>query len=355
MVNISYTTIITAIFFFCLFCICILGYIRKKGDLFHKKEVVFLLIMFSIIGFRLIFPIELPITKSVYISSFYTDFCDILKKPILQNIPFFELLFLISITISLLIALVKFSQYRKCYLFFKQATVVKTISVSTCFKREKQIPIVKSSFTEEPFILGILKPRIVIPYTKFSNEDYIIQHEIQHYLNHDLFFKLCIEVLVILFWWNPLLYLLRHHVGNLLELKNDFSVTGHLSKKEKIDYAETLIFAAKEKNKKKHFGLGISSTSGFLKIRIHSLFAHSPFRVSPFLLLTFLLTIFSYFIVIEPYSRPDLGPTGFLLEDVSYLEKNEDGTYTIYVNEEPIGTLSNIPDDWEHVKIIEKR
>lgn len=94
MFNISYTTIITAIFFFCLFCICILGYIRKKGDLFHKKEVVFLLIMFSIIGFRLIFPIELPLTKSVYISTFYADFCDILKKPVLQNIPVFEFLFL---------------------------------------------------------------------------------------------------------------------------------------------------------------------------------------------------------------------------------------------------------------------
>lgn len=355
MVNISYTTIITAIFFFCLFCICILGYLKKKGELFHKREVVLLLVMFSIISFRLLFPIELPITKSVYISSFYADFCNILRKPILQNIPLFELLFLVSITISLLIALIKFSQYRKCYLFFKQATIVNTISVSICSKREKQIPIVKSPFTEEPFIFGILNPRIVIPYTEFSNEDYVIQHEIQHYLNHDLFFKLCTEILVILFWWNPLLYLLRHHMENLLELRNDFSVTGHLSKKEKINYAETLIFAAKEKNKKKPFGLGISSTSHFLKVRIHSLFAHSPFRVSPFLLLTFLLTIFSYFIVIEPYSRPDLGPTEFLLEDISYLEKNEDGTYTIYVNEEPIGTLSNIPDDWKHIKIIEKK
>ena len=101
--------------------------------------------------------------------------------------------------------------------------------------------------------------------------------------------------------------------------------------------------------------MGISSTSGFLKVRIHSLFAHSPFRVSPFLLLTFLLTIFSYFVVIEPYSRPDLRPTEFLLEDISYLEKNKDGTYTIYVNEEPIGTLSNIPDDLKHIKIIEKK
>lgn len=356
MINISYTTVITAVFFFSLFSLCVLGYLKKKRNSFHQQEVLILLLLSGVISFRLLFPVELPITKSIYVTNFYDDFCSILRRPIIQDIRFFELLFAISIIVSFFIAVIKFNEYQKCYNFFKQAVVVRNISVPSHFKKKKMIPVVKSSLAEEPFIIGILSPRIVIPYFESLNEDYVIQHEIHHYINHDLFYKLCVEILVILFWWNPLLYLLRQYMENLLELKTDFSVTKHFSSKEKVNYAETLLFTAEKKRiEKRRFGLGISSTPGFLKTRIHSIFIHSPFCVSPVLLLTFLLTLFSYFVVIEPYSMPDLAPNEFLLENISYLEKNEDGTYTIYVDQKPIGSFSHIPEDFKHVKIIERK
>lgn len=77
--------------------------------------------------------------------------------------------------------------------------------------------------TESPFVLGILKPRIVFSEVTLSVEEqaYIVQHELNHIKNHDVLKKYLVNLLVSFYWWFPLIYLFRKQVTIILEMESD--------------------------------------------------------------------------------------------------------------------------------------
>ena len=61
----------------------------------------------------------------------------------------------------------------------------------------------------------------------------ILQHEFCHVKGNDLLIKLFYNLLLVIFWWNPLTYRFRKELDNLLELRCDLRITKDMNEWEK--------------------------------------------------------------------------------------------------------------------------
>ena len=267
-ISCTYTSIITANIFFVLFLVPMLLYIKRQKDIFHKKEIKMVVICFLFLVVRLFVPLEFPITYSVYITNIYAGFCEILRDRQIGNINIMILLFVINICGTVIISIVKILQYRRFSRLLSYGKVIRYIHTDNIFGKTIKIPIKQIKYMNEVFIVGLIRPTIILPENLVGNEEYIIQHELQHFKNHDLWYKLLVNILCVIYWWNPLTYVLQRYISNILELRNDFSVVENMSEKEKITYVDNILLFAKE-GKKMKVGLGLNKNLS--KTRIYSL------------------------------------------------------------------------------------
>lgn len=89
-----------------------------------------------------------------------------------------------------------------------------------------------------PYIAGFFRPAIFIPNIPLSENElrYTFMHEWQHFKNRDQWKKVALHLLICLFWWNPLVYILRFELDQILELNCDRDVLGQLPKEERVAY-----------------------------------------------------------------------------------------------------------------------
>ena len=92
---------------------------------------------------------------------------------------------------------------------------------------------------------GFFHPDIGIPdhMGEISEKElkWIFIHEVTHFLHHDLWIKLFVEILRCVLWWNPAAYLLRSCVSQLLEMRCDSCVCRDWSMEQRTNYSATLI------------------------------------------------------------------------------------------------------------------
>lgn len=196
---------------------------------------------------------------------------------------------------------------------------------------------------------GFFRPDIVLPDcmedVAEAEMKIIFRHEIFHYLCHDLWIKLLIEILCCLLWWNPIVYLLRTSVGQLLELRCDRRVCRYWSMEQRTSYSETLIRIFQKQTGKSRFisagYLGYSSSEHIKQRFAQILYAPSRSDRQQWLseaIIVFAVTLFflSYTFIFLPSAPPPGLETG----DVSISEDSEtdfilkfpDGKLELYIN-----------------------
>ena len=76
-------------------------------------------------------------------------------------------------------------------------------------------------------IFGVIRPIMILPDAVLEEKTvaYMIQHEIKHYANYDLWLKFLVDLLVVIHWWNPIVYMMRKELSLAFELSNDYMVT----------------------------------------------------------------------------------------------------------------------------------
>lgn len=90
--------------------------------------------------------------------------------------------------------------------------------------------------------MGILRPCIVLPDGLTHDQQMlVVQHELTHIKNGDLIVKSICQFLVILHWFNPLVYLLQDSVNTLSELTCDSLLTESMDDAQKRQYGNLLI------------------------------------------------------------------------------------------------------------------
>jgi len=115
----------------------------------------------------------------------------------------------------------------------------------------RQMPtVVLSNRVCCPAVFGLLRPVLLIPADRIGSmrqEDarHILLHELAHIKRGDLWGHSAYMALVILYWCNPLVWLMRKHLQNLRELCCDATVARHL-REDTQAYRGTLLETARE-------------------------------------------------------------------------------------------------------------
>lgn len=97
-----------------------------------------------------------------------------------------------------------------------------------------------------PILYGIFRPRILIPADMRMSVDslrYLLSHEASHHYHHDIVAKVILNLLTIIYWWNPACYLLKAQLDAVLEMRIDNGIAGDTFD-SKFGYLNCLVYVA---------------------------------------------------------------------------------------------------------------
>lgn len=105
----------------------------------------------------------------------------------------------------------------------------------------------RSENIDTPFVAGIFRPKIMLPYHIGGDEArYILRHEAMHIRHRDPLICLLGLLCVCLHWWNPLVWLAYCKMNQDMEMCCDEAVLRKEPKEERVAYAKALFaFAGK--------------------------------------------------------------------------------------------------------------
>lgn len=371
----SFTSFFTIMFFSSLLIILI-WFFLKSNKIIKQIGISSLVFFILIIIIRLLTPFELSFAKELPLDGVFPEIIFFFKTPIIKfdglDICFNDILyfiFAIGALITLFKTLQSYNQFKR--LIIRLPTVSNT-HIKNALKKVLQkynnpisFKIVQASFIPTPMIFGIRKPRIILPEIELSEKEWyhILSHEIVHYYNGDLQLKLITELLCIIYWWNPFIYLLKKQITKALEIHTDFTVTKSLNELEKVEYLECLLKIARNQTNgqfEKVILTFANENSCTLSQRFHMILDDCNLKNKEkfkYIFLTvstvILFTILSYLLVFEPYSisPQDEYSTVELTMESAYLVQNKNNSYDLYLNDQYFGTVSEIKDSYSNLPI----
>ena len=96
-----------------------------------------------------------------------------------------------------------------------------------------------------PFVLGILKPRIFLPYAMDGkNLSHVVAHEKAHIRRKDHWWKPLGFLLLTVYWFNPLMWVAYILLCRDIELACDEKVIAELGNEQRADYTHALVACA---------------------------------------------------------------------------------------------------------------
>ena len=102
--------------------------------------------------------------------------------------------------------------------------------------------IYQSENVGSPFVLGILKPRIYLPYSmNGKNLDHVVAHEQAHIRRKDHWWKPLGFLLLTAYWFNPLMWVAYILLCRDIELACDEKVIAELGNEQRADYTQALV------------------------------------------------------------------------------------------------------------------
>lgn len=89
---------------------------------------------------------------------------------------------------------------------------INDISSELCTQKkvQKQLRIIQIDITASPFIMGFHFPIIVLPNILSKEEaKFVLMHELEHLIHNHILIKSIIDLIAVIYWWNPIIWLLR--------------------------------------------------------------------------------------------------------------------------------------------------
>ncbi|MCC0781622.1 protease [Clostridioides sp. ES-S-0108-01] len=138
---------------------------------------------------------------------------------------------------------------------------------------KKKIELRGSDELISPAGMGLFKSYIFLPDYPYSKDEltWILKHELMHFKNKDILIKFLVLSVKIIYWFNPLVYIMSSKVNLDCELCCDESVLTDCSLKDKKEYALALIKSIKLS---KNYNSGILTTEfnkTSLEMRLNSI------------------------------------------------------------------------------------
>lgn len=342
-------SIISAVLFFNLGLIFV-GVLRKNTIFLVKSSTGVLELLFVLSIVRLLIPWDNPyayLLESEKIIPFVKD--SILGYKMNAWLDVGGMLVLVWILGSIIVG---------GYLFYDLYQEVKTVRNYRTVRNYKvqeiadqcfggKVIVESTSDIDVPQVYGIKKAHGFMPHIELTEQETknILQHEFCHVKGNDLLIKLFYNLLLIIFWWNPLMYRFRKELDNLLELRCDLRITKDMNEVEKVSYLSAILKIAKKSQQETKVKNNATSTllnmksNGILKQRFDIVLRHkSTIRlriISSSIIVA--LFVLSYFMVIQPEYHPNDGTAEgksgetneatFILENKDELRVYKNGKY----------------------------
>lgn len=139
-------------------------------------------------------------------------------------------------------------------------------------KRKIPVPVYQSRSISSPALIGILRPKLIIPASaeQWSKEEFelIIMHELYHYKSKDIFFKAFMTIVCCINWFNPAVHLMKRQFYYDIELACDEKALKKKSREEREAYARIMLSFAGRKKKISSFSTGFGENKKQMKKRI---------------------------------------------------------------------------------------
>lgn len=356
MLNYSFSTVLMTVLTSNILIIVIALCFRSKKALCSTGyKLLAVILAFTLL--RFIFPFELPFSKNIFMPESLSRIIGSILHP-------FLIVGRIRISIWFILECIWAcgTVYQLCklirsYLFFnrfisrygRDVTAEEpypSLLKRVCDNRKNNFRVLLVSNLDTPRQSGCFHPCILIPdKLKLSEEDtyYTICHEAAHYRHHDFLIKLGINILVAIYWWNPLCYILRDQTDIILEMRVDDKLVKNDSNIRR-EYLATLIHISNNIVSTQDEAAEVPSylstptalrDSTDLSIRTHMMYRKKKLSFPLFsvsVLLMLLLYTASYRFIFEAsYAAPSV-----MLEECEIPREDfiavplEDGTYDIY-------------------------
>lgn len=366
----SFSSVLMTLFASNLLLIPISLFFRNEkllAEIGYKVMTVFCIVTLV----RLLFPCELPFTKTVILPTLVSDAISLLRHehefvPGLQvSIVTFLCVGWFAISIFFMISYV-WRQIKLRALVLRNGRDVTgedpyaAILRALCSEKERRhLRLRLFPFTDTPMIMGLRKPIILLPQNMAPTDKdllFALRHELYHYRHHDLWLKFLVGCVSAFYWWNPFCHILSRQVDALQEMQVDASIVADGDGAATGYMAAIMYYLKNSKGGDDYLSLSEESTfdgKSILKHRIHMM--QSPqtkpnYLVSvALLLLVFGMYIGSYLIIFENYSYiPEITESeSYIVSGCAdyYAVPNADGTYTVYLFN---GRYTEIVDSLEY-------
>ncbi len=338
--------------------------LRKKPVFLKRFGVSTILFLYGICIVRLLLPFEFPFTKVIAwragLNGFYqtvylnkVKIADALEINLAGVACFLWLAVAVYLTVTFIYKYVitqkKVSVYASNRNSDAEELLKEIQSQAGC--TQDILPCVCPN-VEIPMSIGIRKKMILLPERHYTKEElhYILKHEYVHHCNHDLLTVFLVRLFCCIFWWNPLAYLLRNDVLQMLEIKCDMDVTRGMDVSQIAEYLTTIVRSLKETEGKKTSRLGskvsvqlIGENDRFSTVERFKMVTQ-PSRGNPkvlqgvFILLFVGIFFASYLFILQPgYDPPaeEINVDGYMdiSNEGSFLIKHKDGTWSFVLTD----------------------
>lgn len=146
----------------------------------------------------------------------------------------------------------------------------------------KPIPVYSTVFLRSPVIVGLFKPCIYLPIHLISDHNaddirYMLMHELEHYKYKDALANYFMNIVGVLYWFNPFVWYSLKEMKNDREIACDSSVLKLLDEDAYEAYGNTLInFAEKVSLTPFPFTTGISGSMKQMQRRVLNIANYRP-------------------------------------------------------------------------------
>ena len=138
--------------------------------------------------------------------------------------------------------------YVKCRMLVRTAVIARDITSAT-HKEKASASVWECDRIPSPFVLGIIRPRIYIPFRMPKQEQaYILAHEQCHIRRLDPLWKLIAFLLLAVYWWNPLVWCAFFYLVRDMEMSCDEAVIEQFGNEIKQGYSNSLLSFAMERH-----------------------------------------------------------------------------------------------------------
>ena len=214
-------------------------YLVRRTRFRQHFGVLTMVLLYLFCAARLLLPLELPHTLIVEDSVVYPRIYDFLAREHEQivRLPICVLLCAIWLCGAVLLLSRYALQYRKAIRAARQSRPWDSCTASLLTEIQRQTGRTvnvrgrTAANIESAFGVGVLRRYIILPDKMYTDTElyYILLHEYTHFCNRDTAVKLLVTLFCIVFWWNPVVYLLQKDLEQTLELKCDRAIAQTLN------------------------------------------------------------------------------------------------------------------------------